>query len=344
MAKPSELHLVVPGICGPLADIRSLSENHTVIEWIKFISRSKCSSSESSTYKVLTSLLNLTVDDDFPSASLSMLAHEAYDKKFSYMCADPVHLQVDMDHAILTSSHDLYLKPDESAAICDVLNKHFKQDGLSFISLEKNQWIVACKDEIALDTTPLSETIGRNVNFLLPRGKDSGFWKKILTEAQMLMHSHDVNVNRESSGKLSVNSLWFHGSGHLPDYDKQTSLSICSQDNVLKGLANHIGCDHAPVPHSFDHYKKNLLSGNSSVNILHLDELDHLVNYSDVTLWLDRLAELLNDWVYPIIRFSNKNKIKVTLYPCNKKQYQFSSVDSLKFWRQGKIEQYVSQY
>jgi hypothetical protein len=344
MVIPSELHIVVPGICGPLADIRSLNENRTVVEWIKFLSRSKCQSSESSSYKVLGSLMNLTVDDDFPSAALSMLVHDAYDENLSYMCADPVHLQADMDHAILTSSHDLYLNQDESAAICDVLNKHFKQDGLSFISLDKDQWIVTCKDEIELNTTPLSETIGRNVNFLLPKGDASGFWKKILTEAQMLMHSHDVNVDRESSGKLSVNSLWFHGSGHLPNYDKQTSLSICSNDNVLKGLADHIGCDHMPVPQSFEHYKKILLSGKSSVNILHLDELEHLVNYSDVTLWLDRLVELLNDWVYPLISLSNKNKIKVTLYPCNKKQYQFSSVDSLKIWRQGKVEQYVSQY
>ena len=344
MAIPSELHIVVPGICGPLADIRSLNENRTVVEWIKFLSRSKCKLSESNSYKVLTSLLNLTVDVDFPSAALSMLAHDAYDEKLSYMCADPVHLQADMDHAILTSSHDLYLKPDESIAICDVLNKHFKQDGLNFICLSKDQWVVSCEDEIVLDTTPLSETIGRNVNFFLPKGSASGFWKKTLTEAQMLMHSHDVNVNRESSGELSVNSLWFHGSGHLPGYDKQVSLSICSNDNVLRGLADHIGCDHMSVPQSFEHYKKKLLSSKSSVNILHLNELEHLVNYSDVTLWLERLVELLNDWVYPLISWSKKNKIKVTLYPCNKKQYQFSSVDSLKFWRQGKVEQYVSQY
>lgn len=344
MAIPSELHIVVPGICGPLADIRFLKENQTAVDWINFLSRSKCQSSESNSYKVLTPLLNLTIDDDFPSAALSMLAHDAYDEQLSYMCADPVHLQADMDHAILTSSHDLYLEPDESIAICDALNKHFKQDGLNFICLSKDQWVVSCEDEIELDTTPLSETIGRNVNFFLPKGDASGFWKKTLTEAQMLMHSHEVNVNRESSGKLSVNSLWFHGSGHLPKYVKPTSLTICSKDKVFKGLADHIGCDYIPVPPSFDDYKKKLLSSKSSVNILHLEDLEHLVNYSDVTLWLDRLAKLLNDWVYPMIKLADKNKIKVILYPCNKKQYQFSSVDSLKFWRRGKIEQYVSQY
>jgi len=336
MGVTSELHIIVPGICGPLADTQLLIKNRNLTEWVKVLSRSACTPSESSAYKVLTSLLSLNVDDDFPSAALSMLMHDAYDEKLSYMCADPVHLQADMDHAILTSSHDLYLKSDESAAICDVLNKHFKQDGLNFIMLDKNQWIVSSKDEIELETTPLSEMIGR--------GDASGSWKKILTEAQMLMHSHDVNVNRESSGKFSVNSLWFHGSGNLPDYLQQSSFSICSKDNVLKGLADHIGCNYMTVPQSFDHYKQHLLSGQSSVNILHLDELEHLVNYSDVTLWLDRLVELLNNWVYPLISLSNKNKIKVVLYPCNNKQYQFSRIDSLKFWRQGKIEQYVSQY
>jgi hypothetical protein len=60
------------------------------------------------------------------------------------------------------------------------------------------------------------------------------------------------------------------------------------------------------------------------------------------------LEALLEQWVYPLLKIMNKNNIKVTLYPCNGKRYQFSKYDGLKFWRHSwrseEIEKYVSSY
>ena len=80
------------------------------------------------------------------------------------------------------------------------------------------------------------------------------------------------------------------------------------------------------------------------VNVLHLSALTHPVNYSDVNIWLSELKAVLNHWVYPLITMASKNNIKLVLYPCNERQYQFSKYDALKFWRQDKLEQHINAY
>ena len=359
MQASSELHIIVPGICGPLAETRPLENSDAVNKWIKTLAKSDSGTSQKNTIDVITSIFNLNVEHDFPSAALTLLADEKYDKTKHYMHADPVHLQADMDHAILTSSNDLNISDSESASLRDSLNQHFKQDGLEFIALNKNQWFVSTEHEIHMATTPLAEAVGRNINFILPEGKQSTRWKQLLTEAQMLMHSHPVNETRESAGQLSINSLWFHGSGRLNDeLSSQSSLPknvtakvsrVCSNEKMLKGLASYLNCDYMTVPASVDEYAESLLANNNnSVNVLHLPELEHLVNYTDVTMWSENLSELVENWVYPLLNVAYKNNIKITLYPCNKLQYQFSKYHYLRFWRDAwgkvKLEKYVNSY
>ncbi len=345
MPYKSELQLVVPGICGPLAETQPLKSSHVIDRWIKTLSKSLCLPSQGSTNDVIASIFKLKFKSDFPSATLTLLANDIYDPALFYMHADPVHLRADMDRVVLTSSADLNISDAESATLCKMLNQHFNQDGLSFVFLNKNQWFVASNKKIKIKTTSLLDATGRNINFILPDGGDAVRWKQILTEAQMLMHSQQLNDLRENAGLLSINSIWFHGSGELTDLKNDKINSLCSKQDMLKGLANVIKCDYLEVPDSVNEYTDYLLScKQASVNVLHLAELEHLVNYSDVRPWLNQLTETLDCWIYPLLEFAVKNNIKVTLYPCNEKKYQFSKYDVLKFWSKGKLEEHVNSY
>jgi hypothetical protein len=341
----SELHIILPGVCGPLAEVQSLKNSRLIKSWIKNLSKSCSYPSSTNVYDVVASIFKLSIEGDFPSAALVLLANDMFDVSLNYMHADPVHLRADLDHAVLTSSADLFIKEKESEVLCDALNQHFNQDGLTFFRLNKNQWFVSSKNKIQLDTTPLVDATGRNINFLLPQGKDSAYWKQVLTEAQMLMHSHEVNFNRENSGQQSINSLWFHGAGLLPELSNSKITSICSDHDMFKGLARHVKCDYLKVPDSVNEYAAYLLScKNNTVNLLHLSDLEHLINYTDVNIWLDKLTKVLNHWIYPLLKVANKNNINVILYPCNEKQYHFSKHDGLKFWSQGTLDEHIKSY
>ena len=345
MTAGSELHIIVPGICGPLSEIKSLENVRFVENWVKVLSKSNYCSSSSSIHDVITSVFNLSIDGDFPSAALSMLKQDNYEDSINYMFADPVHMQADMDHAVLTSSVDLAISEAESDTLCEILNQHFNQDGLTFIKADKGQWLLSSVEDIKLKTTPLVDAVGRNVNFILPKGDDSISWHKILTEAQMLLHSHEINTTRENAGQQTINSLWFHGCGELPAFNNCKVDSVCSNHKLFKGLASHVQCDYLPLTESVTDYMSYLAhKNNNSVNVLHLTDLEHLVNYSDVSIWSAKLEQVLSQWLYPLIKMATKNDIKVVLYPCNSKQYQFSKYDSFKFWRQVKLEQHVSSY
>jgi hypothetical protein len=341
----SELHLILPGVCGPLAEIQSLKNNPVIKHWIKTLSKSHCSPAPENMHGVITSLFKLSDGVDIPTAALIMLANDMVDTALHYMHADPVHLRADLDHAVLTSSADLAISDTEADVLCEALNQHFNEDGLNFFRIDKNQWFVSSKKKIQMNTTSLVEATGRNINFLLPQGPGSSNWKQRLTEAQMLLHAHDININRENTGQQSINSLWFHGSGEQPVLNESVVTSVCSDDDLFKGLASLVKCDYLEVPDSVSDYTEHLLSrNNNAVHVFHLSELEHSVNYTDVSLWLDKLTDVLTDWVYPLIKVANKHNIKIVLYPCNAKQYQFTKYDLFKFWHQGTLEQHISSY
>jgi hypothetical protein len=370
MKTNAEIHLVIPGVCGPVAELHTLQSSAEVKKWIALLSKAAlsktavskaalskatlaeaaCSPSQESSYDVLSAITGIECDNDFPSAAFTLLARDDHnDNSRHYMYADPVHLQADLDHAILTSSVDLNISESESSDLCAILNQHFEQDGLNFERLNKDEWLLSSPNKIEMTTTPLSQAVARNVNFILPKGKGSDYWKKILTEAQMLMYSSDVNSVRESNGEQSINSLWFYGSGELPELNKTINVakvsSICSNDVVLKGMAKHINSDYIPIPSSASDYIDYLLNNHRGrASLFHLAELEHLINYTDTNIWLEKLTELLEAWVYPLIKLAAKNNIKVVLYPCDNKQYHFLKYDAMKFWRKAQLDNYISVY
>ncbi|VAW52905.1 hypothetical protein MNBD_GAMMA06-2149 [hydrothermal vent metagenome] len=341
----SELHIIIPGICGPLAETQSLQSSSVIDNWVKKLSKSSVLPFSGNVNHVLTSLFNLNIKTDFPSAAFTLLANDMYDSDAFYMHAEPVYLRADMNQAILTTSNDLNISDSESMILCDSLNEHFNQDGLTFFILNKNQWFVSSKNKITLNTTSLLDAAGRNINFILPKGEDAVYWKQVLTEAQMLMHLHEINTTREDAGIMSINSLWFHGSGELSASEDNHIASFCGNVDMLKGLANHLQCEYLKTPNSVNEYRDYLLScKQGSMNVLCIPELEHLVNYTDVNPWLKQLSNILDCWMYPLIKFSRQHNIKVVLYPCNGNKYQFSKYDNLKFWRKRNLEQYVSCY
>ncbi len=347
MPARSELHIIAPGICGPLAETQSLKNHVEIGQWVKRLSKANMAASCNSANDVLSDIFSLAIEGDFPAAAFSMLAYDSYNSDKFHMHADPVHLQADMDHAILTSLEDLNVTALEAAALCDSLNQHFNQDGISFLVMDDNQWLVESNDKIKMTTTPLTEAIGRNINFILPEGEEAMRWKQLLTEAQMLIFSHDVNQSREHRSLQTINSLWFHGVGELPVVkDGRCHVnSLCSNQKMLEGLAKYVKCEYFKMPDTVDDYINYLSDlAPASVNVLHLPELEHLVNYTDVRIWTDKLLEQLRYWIYPLIDTAHKNNIKITLYPCNAKNYHFSKHDYLRIWRRGKLEQHVHSY
>ena len=339
--KLTQLNLVIPGLCGPLPDIDRL-DSESIPSLVSYLAKADQQvSSKKSFYDVLALLFSLDDKQPFPAAALSLLASAKHTEQGHWFRADPVHLQADMDHAILRDSHGLDLTQQESEGLIDELNKHFHEDGIRFLMNDKDSWCLNINDHGNVSTTAVNDVISRNVYSFMPHGEDALFWKKLMNEVQMLMHQSEVNAKRQDNNKLPVNGVWLWGEGDLPVKSDMQNMEVYSQYSLVKGLANlnDLNC------HSVSDVKQFIESvSRQSNNLLVLDDLFNVTCYGDVMAWQSGFDDLYLNWLEPILNWASKKKIKISLYPCNGICYQITGKNKFRFFRDKRIESYISIY
>jgi hypothetical protein len=176
--------------------------------------------------KALCAAFSVRVENDVPIAPLSA----AFDglTAGSYLRADPVNLRLQRDQLLLSQAE---ITMPEAEQFCASLNAYFAGQGVTFFAPHPQRWYVqmACLPD--MQTTPLAEVIGANVRGALPRGVDAARWHQIFNEAQMLLHAHPVNEQREARGAVIINSVWLWGGG-----DSALSQPSCTEKADLEWL------------------------------------------------------------------------------------------------------------
>ena len=81
------------------------------------------------------------------------------------------------------------------------------------------------------------DVLGDDVFAHLPQGDAGRRWRRLLNEAQVILHNHPVNAARAQAGRVTVNTVWFWGGGGLPDSVRTAHGSVASADPVLLALA-----------------------------------------------------------------------------------------------------------
>jgi len=338
---PHKLSLVVPGLCGPLPDSKSLeTATRPLVELLRQARREKTAGND--IYTQLFELFGLRAEQPFPVAAVSMLGHGLMPGKDCWAHADPVNLQADMDRAILSDSQVLHMRPDEAAKLVTQINDHFAVDGLIITIADENNWFIRL-DDCSLRTTPLNKAVARNINHLLPTGEDADRWKPVLNEIQMLLHMSDVNQQRESRGLLPVNSLWLWGEGVLPDQGDTNITHVYADDALTRGAAK---IDQIKISPLTDPIALAYSMQHDGHSLVCLKQLDGPCNYGDVAAWGDELGDVVEDWLEPLIDTAKSLDAEVNIYPCNGVRYHFDnkykfSISDLIFWKKDRLQDYV---
>ncbi len=310
---PVSIDLIVPGICGPFSKNTTIPDDASTQLLLTTLQHCKVTAAASSFQQQLSQCLNYP--HKLPLAALSLFARSEEYAHSHVMYVDPIHLQADMDHAILFDREALQLDRSESDALVQELHTHFTQDALQIITDEAAHWYLISEQPIQIDTVPVSDVIARNVNFFLPTGEHASHWKHFLNEAQMLLHMSEVNQQRELAGKLPANSVWLWGEGSLPDTLEQRYQHFVSDSRLLAGLARLGGSEYAPL---------------SSSDSFTLSDGDTLVCdtrcmsaacYSDVTQWREQLTRVIEETIVPVMRSAAGKAARVSLYDCAGRMY-----------------------
>ena len=189
----------------------------------------------------------VTRQRDWPVAPYTLLADGGEPGPHYWMRADPVHLQVGRDSLGLADSTAFEVSRAESEALAEALNRHFGRTMLVY-PLRSARWYVRLEKAPDMQTTPAAAARGAAIDEKLPAGPDAMRFHALMNEAQMLLHEHPVNTEREARGKPALNSVWFWGGGVIDAGKARPFSAVLADDPLARGLALAAGIPALALP------------------------------------------------------------------------------------------------
>src|SRR5216684_1394232 len=267
---------------------------------------------------------------DWPVAPYTLLADGGAPERHFWMRADPVHLQVGRDSLGLADSAAFEVSRAESEALVDTLNRHFGR-AMLFYSTRPARWYVRLEKAPDMQTTPAAAARGAAIDEKLPSGPDAMRFHALMNEAQMLLHEHPVNAERETRGEPALNSVWFWGGGVIAAAKDRPFSTVVGDDPLARGLALAAGIPVRALPKDAGSMLADL--GEEGVALVVLDAPRE-------AQLRERRAALERDWFGPLLAALKSGRIgMLTLQLCGADsllEVETVRSDLRYFWRRRK--------
>jgi hypothetical protein len=155
-----------------------------------------------------------------------------------WLRADPAYAIADAVTGRLMACGDLGLTPDQSEELARSLRPLFGDAGFPLEAAKPSRWYLRCPVEARLPQFAApAAVLGDNLMLHLPTGENERQWRRLFSEAQVILHNHPVNAQRMQRGQVPANTLWFWGAGKLPDWVRAPYSRVASTDDAVVALA-----------------------------------------------------------------------------------------------------------
>ncbi len=217
-----------------------------------------------------------------------------------WLCADPVHLHFASEKIVLADSSQFSITAEEAQQMVEALNAHFADKGVVFLAPQADRWYAQTSRAPRIRTIPTSEVARGEVATRLPAGEEQTYWRSILNEAQMVLHGHARNEQREQRGEVPINSIWFWGAGSIAPPSPRSRYDCIWSDHPLArglGLSSDIRTQSLPASGEI------LLRNSAPAGTAHLVVLPALPEPQSCgpSACRDALARLERCWFAPLL-------------------------------------------
>ena len=160
----------------------------------------------------------------------------------TWLRADPALMQADMTTGRLMAHGNLELTAVDVESLLRPLKPLFGDEGFPISPGTRspeagNRWYLQLPFEAELpDFVSPGQALGADLGDCLPAGDSGRRWRRLFSEAQIVLHNHELNARRREAGLSPVNGLWFWGGGHLPDNVTFAQANVVSTDLPLQML------------------------------------------------------------------------------------------------------------
>jgi hypothetical protein len=275
--------------------------------------------------------LNPSISSDLSTAPYCRFADGSKKDNDYWLQASPVHLQPDGKSLLLFDAAHLRLSLDEAEQLATLVQEHFCHHGWRLEVYDPQRWYLGLKRAPDLQTYPLDDVIGRNIDHYLPTGRDAMDWHSILNELQMLLHTAKVNLLREGRGMLPVNGLWLHGGGFFHSIEQTVYTGASGDGPLLRGMAQAAGIEVSVLPQeNADH-----LSGEVKHLVVY-DRLQRSLLSGDTYDWIEEV-ERFNSWLESLLGATQRESFNnIQIYSCNGQIYKIDLGFLRRFWKRKK--------
>lgn len=214
------------------------------------------------------------------------------DRGGACLCADPINLHFAREHLLVADASGLDITADEAAQIIEGLNETFADIG-HFEAPATDRWYLWAAVPPDVRFIPLSDVAGRPMGPFMAEGAQARDWRRLSNEIQVWLHNHPVNAARDNAGLRPINSLWFWGTGDLPDALHPPAHIVQSDGTLARGLARLAGVEPTEAA-GF-----TAASGGDTLAVL--ERLQQSAQYLNLGDWRDSLLALEHDWLAPAL-------------------------------------------
>jgi hypothetical protein len=155
--------------------------------------------------------------------------------------ATPLNYVAEMSNVRLASDGMLELKEEEAAVLAGDFSRLW---GDSQFRLEAVGSLLFCSSRQALHSrqSDPERALGRYIREFLPTGQDAAALKRLMSEMEMWLFDHAVNVARRARSVQPISALWPWGGGP-PLESLPTTLAGCAGEDVFfSAFAAEKGC------------------------------------------------------------------------------------------------------
>jgi hypothetical protein len=235
-----------------------------------------------------------------------------------WLRADPAFVRPDINGArLLAYGQALMLSHADAEVLLSALRPVFGDRGFTLDAPTSTRWYLRLQpgSEIPEFSEP-EAALGEDMFDHLPQGVAARVWRAVLNEAQIVLHQHPFNAERQARGLPMVNALWVWGGGMLPDRVRIAAPRVHSDDDVWRDYAHAAGVVDAVLPTKFD--------VDAAQGPLGLYDLRHLRD----------LKRLQDDWLKPAIDAIGDRRIaSMLLDSAEGVQLHLARGQAWRFWR-----------
>ncbi|MDO8954900.1 MAG: hypothetical protein Q7V63_08640 [Gammaproteobacteria bacterium] len=237
----------------------------------------------------LAEACGLNLSSAYGIAALTAVVDGLQAQAGSWLRADPVNMKVGQDTVYCLGQQGLELDFAESQGFIDSINGLLQEDGLKLVmGSNPMHWYIHAP-ELDLQTTPLSQIVAKPIGDYLPAGESGGLWRKRLTEIQMVLKGHPLNIKRRQAAKPTIDSVWFWGQGCYPPLVYRSKKDVLYGDNELaQSVALAAKIPHFPIPKEFD----DLLAGSYQKIMIYEPCLQLALAEGNVDQWQAEVIQL----------------------------------------------------